>query len=121
VYANDRSIVGGTTGFFGYLQANEPSSASYTPNPKRNRAPSGFTHTVTRSGPGQYQAQVYGPLKVPVALHVSVNGNTDASCDLVRWSVRPNTQPAGLVDVSCFDAAGVPADNVFSLNYYSPS
>lgn len=120
VYAHNRSIVGGVSGFFGYLQANEPDSAFYTPDLNRNRAPNGFTHTVTRSGPGQYQAQVYGPLKAPVALHVSVNGNTDASCNLVRWTVNPNTQPAGLVDISCFDAAGVPADNWFSLNYYSP-
>ena len=122
VYAHARSIVGGTTGFFGYLQANEPASAFYTPNINRNLSPvTAVYHTITRSEPGRYQAQVYGTLKPPVALHVSANGDTDASCNLVRWTVNPDVQPAALVDIACFDAAGAPADNWFSLNYYSPN
>jgi hypothetical protein len=119
-YTHDRSIVGGSTGFFGYLQANQPSTDSYTPPPPRNRAPNGLTHTVSRGAVGRYQAQIYGPLKEPVGAHVTVNGNTDKYCTLLRWAVVPTTQPAALVDINCYTAAGEPADAWFSLNYYSP-
>jgi hypothetical protein len=123
VYANDRSIVGNRNGFYGYLQADQPGSpVLYTPNPNRNLSPIGNVyHTVTRGTPGRYQAQIYGPLKAPVAVHVSVNGNTDAFCNLTRWTLTPNTQPAATVDLACFDSDGVPADNWFALNYYSPN
>lgn len=122
-YTHERSIVGGTSGFFGYLQANQPSSAEYTPDPPRNRAPDGYSHTVTRDGPGRYQVQVYGPLKAPVSLHLSANGNTDNFCNLVSWTLNPNAQPdqpAGLVNLTCYDRAGTPADTLYSLNYYAP-
>jgi hypothetical protein len=120
VYMHERAIVGDRSGFFGYLQANQPTALSYTPDPNRNRAPNGFLHTVTRSGPGQYQAQIYGPLKAPNTVHLTVNGDTGAFCDIVGWTMKPESQPAGLVDIACFDVAGVPADNWFSLTYYSP-
>lgn len=119
-YTHDRSIVGGTSGFYGYLQANDPAAPAYTPMLPRNRAPETYTHTVSRSGPGQYQAQIYGPLKELVAVHVSVNGNTDSFCNLRNWTVTPNAQPAARVNLTCYNANGVPADNWFSLNYYSP-
>jgi hypothetical protein len=121
MYAHDRSIVGNDDGFFGYLQGNEPTSPEYTPNPDRNRAPTGFIHTVSRGEPGRYQAQVYGPVKLPVALHVTVNGDTDDFCVITGAVVYPDSvQPAARVDVSCFTADGEPHDNWFSLNYYSP-
>ena len=122
VFAHERSIVGGTSGFFGYLQADQPSSPGvYTPSPPRNRAPNGYTHTVTRSGPGRYQAQVYGPLKEPAALHLTVNRNTDGFCTLTSWTITPSTQPAGRVDLTCYNAAGTPADQWFALNYFAPN
>jgi hypothetical protein len=120
-YTHDRSIVGGTSGFFGYLQANQPGSAFYVPDPGRNRAADpAYVHTVTRSNPGRYQAQVYGPFKEPMTAHVSVNGDTGNFCDIGSWSVTPSTQPAGRVDITCYNAAGGPADSWFSLNYFSP-
>ena len=119
-YAHNRSIVGGTSGFFGYLQADQPTSPAYTPNTDRNLAPNGLVHTVSRSGPGRYQAQIYGPLKEGVAVHLSVNGDTDAFCNLTHLVVTPDVQPAARVDLTCFTSAGVPADNWYSLNYYSP-
>lgn len=121
VYAHDRSVVGNDNGFFGYLQGNEPTSPEYTPNPERNRAPSGFIHTVTRDEPGRYQAQVYGPLTLPVALHVTANGDNDNFCVITGAEVyEGDAQPAGTVDISCFTPEGQPHDNWFSLNYYSP-
>jgi hypothetical protein len=119
-YANDRSLVGGQDGFFGYLQANEPTSPLYTPDERRNRAPSGYTHTVSRESAGRYEAQIYGPLKEESLVQLSVNGHTDSFCNLAGWTVDPNVQPAGRVAVHCYDAAGNPRDNLFTLNYYSP-
>ncbi|MBP2319843.1 hypothetical protein JOF56_000228 [Kibdelosporangium banguiense] len=120
VYMHERSIVGDRNGFFGYLQANQPTSPSYTPNPDRNRAPNGLLHRITRSGPGVYQVEIYGPLKAPNTVHLTVNGNTSAFCNIVGWTLKPGSQPAGLIDITCFDANGTPADNWFSLAYYSP-
>jgi hypothetical protein len=120
VYAHDRSIVGGTSGFFGYLQADQPTSSSYTPSEPRNRGQDGYIHTVSRSEKGKYQVQVYGPLKLPIALQLSVNGNTDNFCVITSWAVNPNVQPAARVNLSCYNANRNPADSVYSLNYYSP-
>lgn len=121
MYAHDRSVVGNDNGFFGYLQGNEPTSPEYTPNPERNRAPSGFIHTVTRDEPGRYHAQVYGPLTSPVALHVTANGDNDNFCVITGAEVyEGDAQPAGRVDISCFTPEGQPHDNWFSLNYYAP-
>jgi hypothetical protein len=120
VYTHNRSIVGGTTGFFGYLQANDPTAPEYTPTPDRNRAPDGYSHKVTRSGTGQYEVQVFGPLKAPVSLQLSANGHTDNFCTLVSWTITPNVQPAGRVNVTCYDRTGTPADSLYSLNYYTP-
>lgn len=123
-YTHERSIVGGDSGFFGYLQANVPDAAEgvpYEPDTKRNRAPNGYIHRVVRSADGEYQVEVRGPLGPRVTLHVSVNGDTDAFCDIVGFRVDPGSQtPAGTVDVACYTAAGVPANAWFSLNYYSP-
>lgn len=119
-YSHDRSVVGGTTGFFGYLQADQPTAPAYTPSVPRNRAPSGLTHTVRRDGEGRYEAQVYGPLKDSLDAHVSVNGDTDSYCVLAGWTITPGTQPAARVGIACHTANGDPADAWFSLSYYSP-
>jgi hypothetical protein len=120
VYANDRSVVGGSTGFFGYLQADQPFADFYTPSVPRNRAPNGLTHTISRGGEGRYQAQIYGPIKEPVIAHATVNGHTDSYCTIVNWTITPNTQPAARVDINCYTADGVLTDAWFTLNYYSP-
>lgn len=120
VYTHDRSIVGGSTGFFGYLQADQPTADFYRPSVPRNRAPNGLTHTITRGAQGRYQAQVYGPLKEPVDAHVTVNGDTDDHCTLVGLTITPSTQPAARVDINCYTTGGAPTDAVFSLNYYAP-
>jgi hypothetical protein len=119
VYANDRSITGGTTGFFGYLQADDPDNPAYTPSLPRNRGQDGFIHTVSRSGRGKYQVQVYGPVKLPIALQLSVNDSSGNFCVLNSWTPT-NQQPAALVNLSCYDTNRNLADSVYSLNYYAP-
>jgi hypothetical protein len=120
IFAHDRSVVGGSSGFFGYLQATEPTSPDYTPNPDRNRAQDGFIHTVGRPGRGRYEVRVHGPLKAPVTLHVSVNGDTDGFCNIASWTIDPSVQPAGRVNVNCYDGNRALADRWFAINYYSP-
>lgn len=120
VYTHERNIVGGTGGFFGYLQANQPSTDFYTPSAPRNRAPLGLTHTIRRDAVGRYEAQIHGPLKGVVDVHASVNGPTDKYCTLVGWSLTPEEQPAARVGISCRTTDGAPADAVFTLIYYSP-
>jgi hypothetical protein len=118
-YTDNRSIVGGAGGFFGYLQADRPTSPSYTPSEPRNRGQDGYIHTVTRSGTGKYQVQLNGPVKAPVAMQLSVNGNTDNYCVIVNWSLTGGVEPAARVNLSCFAANGSPADSQYLLNYFA--
>jgi len=128
VYTRERSIVGGASGYFGYVQADRPEwtpqagdgDGTYEPDPSRNRGPNGFTHRVGRPGVGRYQVHVHGPLTNKVTLHVSANG--DGFCTPTNLSfTSANPEWPGTVDVACFNQAGAPANLVFTLNYYSPS
>ena len=123
VYAHERSIIGKTTGLFGYLQANKPSEVEYEPDIKRNHGPNGHLHKITHNNPGKYRVNVRGPFKLPVTIHVSAGGDSDTFCALTHWEVlvaeKPE-DPTGLADISCYNAAGSLADSWFTLNYYSP-
>ncbi|HEX6361005.1 hypothetical protein [Actinophytocola sp.] len=127
VYARERSIIGGDTEHFGYLQADRPDWSSpdpYPPDPNRNRGPNGYTHVVRRPVPnvGTYQVRVHGALAEAFTLHVSVNGDTAGFCVPTGWNFNlADPEWPGTVDVACFDGAGAPANQVFTLNYYSPS
>lgn len=118
-YTHDRSIMGGTGGFFGYLQADQPTSPAYTPTEPRNRGQDGYIHTVTRSGTGKYQVQLNGPIKAPVAVQLSVNGNTDNYCVLNNWSLTGGDRPAARVNLSCYNANRNPVDSWYALNYFA--
>ncbi len=120
VYAHGRSLVGGSGGYFGYLQADQPSATDYTPSLPRNLAPFGFAHTITRQAVGTYVAHVHGPVNQSVVVHASVNRDTDKYCTLVSWTVTSNQQQAADIRVNCYTSGGAPADAWFSLNYYSP-
>jgi hypothetical protein len=66
--------------------------------------------------------RVHGPLTARFTVHVSVNGDTDGFCDVTRWNFNlADPEWPGTIDVTCYDRTGTPADQVFSLNYYSPS
>lgn len=121
-YTHQRSVVGGDSGFFGYLHANEPDrDDKYTPDPDRNVAPLGFSHSVTRSVVGRYQVEVHGPVTDKVVVHVSATGGTDTFCNVADFDVVPNdTNIAGTVDVTCYNSSGGLTNSKFTLNYYSP-
>ncbi|WP_439658459.1 hypothetical protein ACSHWB_39695 [Lentzea sp. HUAS TT2] len=119
VYVHERSIVGARSGQFAYLQADQPGASSYVPSQPRNLGSDGFVHSVTRSGAGRYQAQLYGTFKGPDTLQLVVNGDTSDFCNVAGWTPQPGSQPGGLVDVACYTSAGVPKDNWFSFNYFA--
>jgi hypothetical protein len=121
-YAHKRSLLGNLEGFFGYLQSEVPDppiNEVYTPNPDRNFAPNDVFHRVIRAETGRYDVQVYGPLKEPVGLHVSINDNVDGFCVITDVRVTPSQQPAARVKIDCY-TAGRLANSKFTLNYYAP-
>jgi hypothetical protein len=126
VYAHEYSLVGDTGRYFGYLQADRPDvdvDVEYAPDKDRNRAPDDYAHRVTRRAEGQYEVKVYGPVKEPLGLHVSVNGDSTRFCtisDAIVYPVVDSAQPSALVTVACYTSAGQPDNSWFSLNYYSP-
>src|SRR5262249_37719724 len=122
VYTDAGSIVANGAAS-GYLLANRPSTATYTPSSQFDST--GLTDTVTRTGTGLYTATLGGLASLPVAaaagiLHVtSASGNANR-CQVVDWSsglVLPASPIPLIVHVSCSDAAGVANDSKFALQF----
>lgn len=92
----------------GFLWANDPSAASYTPSATYNHTSGGGLNTMTRSGPGDYLVGWTNLLR-PEATVAEVNfvtayGNDARDCQLWTWSENS-------VRVLCFDPDGTPADS----------
>jgi len=103
-------------GDIGFLWANDPFSASYTPSPTYQFNSTGATNTVTRSGVGNYLVSMPGLGAAPAG-HVKVTayGTGDASaCKVGYW-----TESAGarLINILCYDPAGNPVDTYYTVTY----
>ena len=115
----------------GYVWANEPQSAGYTPWPTYQRSTTitqSGTVTITRSGVGVYDVflpyQRTGYTRGSGSswdggnVHVSAYGTTAARCQTGFWRNSAGQEPDGrYVRVYCFTAAGAPADRTFTMQY----
>ncbi|MET8450099.1 hypothetical protein [Streptomyces sp. NPDC005209] len=101
-------------GRFGYVWANQPAAASYTPSPTYQFNSAGSVNTITRSGVGQYTVRL--PSIGSAAGHVQVTayGDVLARCKTVNWYPSGTAQ---LVNVRCFTFGGSPRDTQFTLTY----
>lgn len=97
-----------------FLWADDPASASYTPNLLYQYNSTGASNTVARSGPGAYTAHLPGLTKVGGHVQVSAYGWTAARCKVLSWGADVTGTD---VEVRCFDASGAAADNKFTLEY----
>jgi hypothetical protein len=98
----------------GYVWANQPTSASYTPATNYQGNSSGADNQVTRWATGSYQ--VWLPNLGQSAGHVEVTayGYGSERCKVTGWGPSGTTQVVG---VACFTTTGVPVDTLFTLTY----
>ncbi len=109
-------IPGGTESSINYAWANDPEAEVYNPNTTFSRNASGGGITIDRSDVGRYRVSF--PRSSESARvskgHAQIT-SYDAETNCVMGALF-----ADRIDVRCFDAAGAPADSLFSIMYLSP-
>jgi len=108
-------------GLWGFVKADDPAAASYTPASDFNQNETGAKNTVTRTGTGVYdvaftnQAHFSGQAGAPL---VTALGSAGEYCNTSAWS--GSLTPDETVTVRCFSAAGTPTDVQFDAAYIRP-
>jgi hypothetical protein len=102
-------------GWLGFIWADQPSAASYTPNVNWNYNSRGGANTVTRSSAGVYSV-TFGSLRGGGNPQVTAYSSTGspAHCEVTGWN---RTGTSTTVGVACFNSAGTPTDEYYSLAY----
>lgn len=110
---------GGSANTIGFVWAHSPQAASYTPTATyqyNNRG--GGLATVQRAATGAYSVSIPDSFGAAAAGSVKVTayGGTSGVCKVVNWG--PNADAtAEVVNVQCYNSAGSPSDELFSLVY----
>jgi len=102
----------GATG--GYLWADQPTTASYTPSIYYQYNATGARNTITRNGVGQYVATFPGVALNGGSVEVTAYGGGSEYCKVGGWG-------GNAVWVNCFANGGAPADTFFTLNFTDQS
>ncbi|MGH2786413.1 MAG: hypothetical protein ACRDJV_00710 [Actinomycetota bacterium] len=113
-YAKSLGITGIPGTKAGYVLADQPANASYTPLASHQFNFLGGANTVIRSAPGQYTVTM--PSLGAVSGHVQVNsvGTNPRECKVSHWVPSgPNLS----IGVRCFTTTGVPADSKFVATF----
>jgi hypothetical protein len=100
------------TGAAAYFFAGQPSAPSYTPSGANSFNSTGGTNSITRSGPGWYDALLQG-LNGPGGHAQVTAASPGASCEVASMTAF-NTGFEG-VRVYCRNSAGAKADATFTL------
>jgi hypothetical protein len=116
--ANNQFLVAGAQSVWGYVWANSPASASYTPSTQYQRNSSGALNTITRSGVGAYTVD-FANLGIYYGgtVDVTAYGSGSETCKVLNWG--PLLADMN-VNVRCFDAAGNPVDAMFTASFTRP-
>jgi hypothetical protein len=97
-----------------FVWANQPSTASYTPDPNYQFAFGGGPITVTRSSAGNYDVLIPGYTDKEPSLQVTAYGGTPAHCGVQTWT---NVASGVDINVICTNVTAVPTDTYFELSY----
>lgn len=99
---------------FGWVVADQPSTAGYTPGKTRQYNSAGGTSSVTREGVGRYRVVFPGLGGIHGGnVQVTALGDGPTHCKVRHWS---SLFPTTTVSVACFDA-GAAADGAFVASY----
>jgi hypothetical protein len=105
---------------WGYVWANQPAAASYTPSTLYQRNSTGALNTITRSGTGAYVVHFtnLGPFGPPTGgggmVQVSAYGSGTTTCKVSFWFANGSSLDAS---VRCFTPNGVAADSLFTASF----
>ena len=104
-------------GKWGYVWADQPGAASYTPSASYQRNSSGASNTITRSSAGVYSVK-FPNLGTPGGtVDVTAYGATGHMCKVAGWGSAGSDL---FVSVRCFTTAGVAADATFTAAFTKP-
>jgi hypothetical protein len=95
---------------YGYLLADQPAAASYTPDRAFQFNSTGGHGTVTRASAGMYRVDLAGLAGAEGIANVTAHGDGSESCKLADWSQSTAT-------VACFTAGGTAVDARFAISY----
>jgi hypothetical protein len=115
-FARSLGVIGLAGTPTGYVWADQPSTASYTPNTtyQYNSSGSSVNNTVTRSSAGVYTVHMPNLAGVEGNVHVSAYGPGTAECKVASWT---SSGTARLVAVRCFTTGGALVDSRFTATY----
>ena len=111
-FSQSEGLKGPGVGPVAYLDANQPTTASYTPTAGRRWSSAAMPSHVTRSGVGRYLVTLPG-MPLGGGAQVTPYGPGTAHCSIS--SIRGSTPQQ--VGVRCFKPSGAPVDSQFGLSY----
>jgi hypothetical protein len=112
--ANSQYLIPGSQSRWGYVWANQPTAASYTPSTAYQTNSSGAVNTITRSGTGVYAVRFPNIGASAGMVHVTAYGGGSENCKVANWGPSGAVQ---IVNVRCFNSAGSPVDTSFTASY----
>jgi hypothetical protein len=101
---------------FGYVWANNPVAASYTPSTTYQFNSTGAANTITRSGVGTYQVTLPGLGGQGGTIKATAYGPGNEACHVSSWS---SLGANAVVNVRCQNPAGGPVDTLYTLTYHA--
>lgn len=116
--ANSQFLVAGPQSRWGYVWANQPTAASYTPSNTYQFNSSGATNTIVRTAVGTYTVKFPNLAASAGTVHVSAYGTGSQSCKVVNWFPSGSEEH---VNVACFNSAGSRADALFTVSFNLPA
>jgi len=102
----------------GYVWADMPTSAAYTPSTTYQWNSTGGVNTTVRWGVGSYRVRLPGLGAASGHVQVTAYGDTAAGCKVIGWGPSGTAQN---VNVRCHTLGGVPVDARYSLTYVNRS
>lgn len=102
----------------GYVWANDPTSASYTPSSTYRFNSSGGVNTITRSATGSYRVR-FPNLKPSndTTTQVTAYGSGSEYCTVSNWSSDGSNGTYAYVN--CYSSPGNPVNTRFTLAYFT--
>jgi hypothetical protein len=105
---------------WGYVWANDPTAASYTPAPQYQRNSTNAVNRIVRTATGQYAVTFRNLGVIGGTVNVTGYGTGSEYCKVTRW----RRSPAALSDleafIGCFTTAGLPVDARFAATFARP-
>lgn len=112
------AIPAAKTGRVGYAWADQPASASYTPDPDYSFNSAAGAITATRSGAGDYAIVFSGLGGGPNEggnVQVSAYGSGAGYCRVQGWA---SIGSSVTININCFNSAGVATDMAYTVLFF---